>query len=211
MQVVVFFVHGGHEAAWCGEGLACHGGDHFVGVRALGFGHRLRPHVDADVGGFHRVIGQRFVFVAGNALGFGVVAPGFDEGGVGGVLHRHEIVPRSQVAHQRFGVHTTQLFFTHAEGDDGHVRGLQTLVAQLFVERHVGVAVDGGDDSCLLALGCKLLDLGNDGLVVAVAEGGVLLDDVSLGHTFRFQKRAENFVGGAGVHVVGAQQNKPFG
>jgi hypothetical protein len=32
------------------------------------------PHVDADVGGFHRVVGQRLVLVAGDVLGLGVGA-----------------------------------------------------------------------------------------------------------------------------------------
>ena len=79
VQVVVLLVHLRRDAARRLEGLAGHRGDHLVGVGALGLLDRLRPHVDADVGGFHRVVGQRLVLVAGDALGLGVVAPLLDE------------------------------------------------------------------------------------------------------------------------------------
>jgi hypothetical protein len=107
---------------------------------------------------------------------------------VGRVLDRHEVVPGGQVAHQRLGVDAAQLFLTHREGDHRHVGGLQALVAQFLVEGHVGVAVDGGHHGRLLALAGELLDLGDDGLVVAVAEGGVLLHDVGVGMPLLFRK-----------------------
>jgi hypothetical protein len=92
------------------------------------------------------------------------------------------------VADQRLGVDAAQLFFTHREGHHRHVGGLQAGVAQFLVEGHVGVAVDGGDHRGLLAFGGELLDLGDDGLVVAVAEGGVLLHDVGVGTPLLFRK-----------------------
>ena len=114
------------------------------------------------------------------------------------------------MAHQRLGIHAAQLFFTHGEGHHGHVFGLQACIAQLFVERHVGVAVDGGHHRSL-ATGSKLLDVGDDGLVVRVTEGGVGFLNVGILHALAVQVSAQNFVGGAGVHVVGAQQHKALG
>jgi hypothetical protein len=101
------------------------------------------------------------------------------------------------VAHQRLGVHAAQLFLTHREGHHRHVGGLQAGVAQFLVEGHVGVAVDGGDHR-RLAAGSELLDVGDDGLVVAVAEGGVGLHDVGVGHALGLQEGAQDLVGGAG-------------
>ena len=193
-----------------GEGLAGHRRDHLVGVGAAGLLDRLHPHVEADVGGFHRVVGQRLVLVAGDVLGLGVGAPLLDELGVGRRLDRLEVVPRRQVADQRLGVHAAQFFFTHREGHHRHVLGLQAGVAEFLVERHVGVAVDGRDHRGLAA-GRELLDVGDDGLVVAVAERGVLLVDVGVLHALALQEGAQDLVGGARVHVVGAQQHPALG
>ncbi len=122
--------------------------------------------LNADVGGFHRVVGQRLVLVAGDALGLGVVAPLLDEGVVGRVLDRLEVVPRRQVADQRLGVDAAQFFLADRERHHRHVGRLQALVAEFLVEGHVAVAVDGRDDRGLLAFAGELLDLGDDGLVV---------------------------------------------
>ena len=47
------------------------------------------------------------------------------------------------MADQRGGVETGQFLFADGERDDGNVFGLDALVGQFLVERHVGVAVDG--------------------------------------------------------------------
>lgn len=210
VQVVVLLVHLRQDARRRLEGLAGHGGNHLVGVGRFGFFNRLLPHVDADIGRFHRVVGQRLVLVAGDALGLGVVAPLLDELGVGRILDRHEVVPGSQVADQRFRVHAAQFLFTHAERHDRHVLGLQAGIAQFLVERHVRVAVDGRDHRRLAALR-ELLHVGHDGLVVRMAERRVFFVDVLVGHALRFEVGAQDFVGGARVHVVSAQQHPALG
>ena len=55
------------------------------------------------------------------------------------------------MADQRRGVDAGEFFLTDREGDDRDVLGLDALVAELLVERHVGVAVDGRDHGGLLA------------------------------------------------------------
>src|SRR6476659_9082910 len=60
-QVMVLLVRLDREAVRRREGLAIHGRDHLVDVGRLRLGHRLRPHMDADIRGFHRVVGQRLV------------------------------------------------------------------------------------------------------------------------------------------------------
>ena len=210
MQVVVFLVHLARDATRRLEGLARHRSNHFVHVGGLGFLHGLLPHIDTDVSGFHRVVGQGLVLVTRNALGLGVVTPLLDECGVVRVLDAHEVVPCSEVPHQRLGVHTTQLFFTHREGDDRNVLCLQAGVTQLFVERNVGITIDGGDHG-RLATGGKLLHIGHDGLVIRVAEGGVFLIDVSVLHTLALEIRTQDLVGGAGVDIVGTEQHPALG
>ncbi len=114
------------------------------------------------------------------------------------------------MADQRLGVDAAQFLFTDRERHDRHIRRLQALVAQFLVERHVGVAVDGGDHG-RLAAGRELLDVGNDGLVVAVAEGRVFLVDVLVGDAFGLQERAQDLVGGARINVVGTEQDEALG
>jgi hypothetical protein len=53
-----------------------------------------------------------------------------------------------------------EFFLADREGDDRDVLGLDALVAEFLVERHVGVAVDGRDDGGLLAGRAELLDVG---------------------------------------------------
>ena len=114
------------------------------------------------------------------------------------------------MADQGLGVHAAQFFLTHREGDHRHVLGLQAGVAQFLVEGHVGVTVDGGHHSGL-ATGAELFDVGHDGLVVGVAKRGVLLVDVLVGHALALEVGTQDLVGGAGVHIVGAQQHPPLG
>ncbi|MDT4818495.1 hypothetical protein FQZ97_515890 [compost metagenome] len=114
------------------------------------------------------------------------------------------------MADQRLGVDAAQFFLADREGHHRHVGGFQALVGQFLVERHVGVAVDGGDHRGLAA-GGELLDVGDDGLVVAVAERGVDLLDVLVGDALAVQEAAQDLVGGARVDVVGAEQEEALG
>ncbi|MNL05558.1 hypothetical protein D3C87_1261640 [compost metagenome] len=114
------------------------------------------------------------------------------------------------MADQRLGVDAAQFFLAHGEGHHRHVLGLQAGVAQFLVERHVGVAVDRRDHGRLAALR-ELLDVGDDGLVVAMSERGVDLFDVLVGHALALQERAQDLVGRARVHVVGAEQEEALG
>ncbi len=66
------------------------------------------------------------------------------------------------MAEQRLGVETGEFFFADRERHDRDVGRLDALVAELLVERHVGVAVDGGDHRGLLAGRAELLDVGHD-------------------------------------------------
>src|SRR5690606_6341529 len=79
VQVVVLVVHLRDDAARCLEGLAGHGLGHGVHLGGLGLLDGLLPHIDADVGGFHGVVGQRLVLMARDVLGLGVSAPLLDE------------------------------------------------------------------------------------------------------------------------------------
>ncbi len=209
MQVVVGLVHGQGVAARRCEGLPGQGIAHLADVGATGLLDRLRPHVDADIGGFHRVVRYRLVG-ARQALVLGVGLPLGDELLVDRILHRLEVVPGGQVTDQRFGVDAAQLLFADREGDHRHVGGFQALVGQFLVERHVGVAVDGRHHRCLAASG-ELLDVGDDSLVIAVAEGGVDLFDVRFRHALADQEGAQNLVGGARIDVIGAQQEEALG
>jgi len=55
------------------------------------------------------------------------------------------------MAEQRLGVDAGKFFLADREGDDRDIGGLDALVAELLVERNVGVAIDGRDYRCLRA------------------------------------------------------------
>jgi len=63
------------------------------------------------------------------------------------------------VTDQRFGIDAGEFFFADRECDNRNVGRLDALVAELLVERNVGVAVDGGDHGGLLAGRAELLDV----------------------------------------------------
>src|SRR5580700_8290232 len=89
-------------------------------------------------------------------------------------LDAFKVVPGRQMADQRFGVKTRELFLADRERDDWNVLRRNLLVAELFVEGHVGVAVNGGYDGCLFARRAELLDGGDAGLPVGETEGRVV-------------------------------------
>src|SRR6266850_876969 len=208
-EVVVRLVHLQREPRRRGEGLSGHCLAHVVDLRAAGFLHGLRPHVHADVGRLHRIVGDARV-AAGELVLLHVRLPHLDERGVVLVLERHEVVPGGEMANQRLGVDAAQLLFAHGERDYRDVRRLQALVSQLLVEGHVGVAVDGGDHRGVAA-GPERFDLRDDGLVVVVTEGRVRLRDVRFGDALHLEERPQDLVGGARIDVVGAEQEEALG
>src|SRR3989442_3814423 len=210
VEVVVLLVHLGGDARRRLEGLARHGRGHGCDVEALRLLHRLLPHVDADVGGFHRVVGERLILVPGDVLGLGIGGPFLGERVVRRGLDRHEVVPRREVADERLGIDAAQLLLAHRERHHRHVGGLQALVAQLLIEGNVRIAIDGGNHG-RLAAGGELLDVGDDGLVVAVAERRVDLLDVLVGNALGLEEGAQDLVGGARIDIVGAKQEPALG
>ena len=157
--------------------------------------------MNPDPGGFHRIVGHDGIGV-GHLIGF---RPGLIRGdklGVGRVIHGLKVVPGREVAHQRFGVDTAQFLFSHGEGHHRHVGGFHRLVRQLFIERYVRIAVDGGDHR-RFATRREFLDVGDDGLVVAVTKRGIDLFDILIRDAFRVQERTQDLVGGARIDVVG--------
>ena len=116
---------------------------------------RLHPHVEADVMGFHRIIGRAFVVLD-------ELVPLLDEGLVGGRIDQFEIVPGGEMADERLRVEAGEFLFADREGDDGDVGRLDALVAEFLVEGHVGVAVDRRHHRRFLARRAESLDVGND-------------------------------------------------
>ena len=197
-------VHHRRAAGQVRHRLAVHRLAHRVDVGRAGLLDRLGPHLEADVGGFHRVVGH--------ALGVadeGV--PLLDEGVIGIGLDAHEVVPGRQMADQGPGVEAGQLLLADGEGDDRDLLGGDALVAQLLVEGDVGVAVDGRDHRGLLALGGEGLHIGDDGLPVGVTEGRVVLHDVGVGDALGVQEGPQDLVGRARIDVVGAEQHEALG
>ena len=206
---MVGLVHGQGVARWRGKGLASKGFTHLVDIGGLGFFRRLRPHMNAHVSGFHRIVGHGLVS-ARQVFSLGVGFPVGHKPLVDRVIHRLEVVPGGEVAHQRFGVDAAQFLFAHRERNHGYIGGFESLVGQLFIEGHVGVAIDRGDHGRLAARR-ELFDVGHDGLVIAVTKRGVNLFDVFVGYAFSVQEGAQDFIGGAWVHVIGAQQHETLG
>src|ERR1700730_3271987 len=132
---------GKHPRGAAGQVLGFDAGqrvDHLVGVGRLHLLDRLAPYVEADPVSFHRIVGGAL-----RVLGVGL--PRLDELLVLGRLDRLEVVPGGEMAEQRLGVDAGEFFFTDRERHDRNVGRLDALVAELLVEGHGGVAVDGGD------------------------------------------------------------------
>ena len=120
-----------------------------------------------------------------------------------------EVVPRGEVADERLGVEPRQFLFADRERDHRDVFRRDLLVAELLVERHVGVAVDRRDDRGLLAGRAEALDRRDARLPVGVAERRVVDRDVGGGDALRLEVRLEDAVGRARVDVVGALEHPP--
>ncbi len=112
------------------------------------------------------------------------------------------------MADQRRGVDAGQFLLAHGERDHRDVGRVHALVGKLFIERHVGVAVDGGDHRGLLAFTTEFLDARHDRLPVGMTERGVVDHDVVLGDALGLQVGLEDLVGGARVDVVGAGEHE---
>ena len=134
--MVVGFIHRQGKAVRRFKGLSRHSRAHFIYVGRARFLYRLRPHVQTDIGRFHRIVGDDRACVR-QVMRFGIGAIIGDEFCVGGIIYRLEVVPGRQLAHQRFGIDAAQFFFTHGEGDDRNIGGFNALVRQLFIEGHV--------------------------------------------------------------------------
>lgn len=65
--------------------------------------------------------------------------------------------------------------------------------------------------TAVLPPAAELLDVGDDSLVVGMAERGVDLVDVAVLDALGVQEGAQDLVGGARVHIVGAQQHEALG
>ena len=172
-----------------------------IGVGGLGFLYRFHPHIEADIGGFHRVVGDTVVAAD-------VIVPLLDELVVLRRVDTLEVIPGGQVADQRRGVDAGQFLFAHGERDHRNVGGVHALVGEFFIERHVGVAVDGGDHCGLLAFTTEFLDARHDRLPVGMTEWGVVDHDVVLGDALGLQVGLEDLVGGTRVDIVGAGENE---
>src|SRR5690606_12758453 len=123
---------------------------------------------------------------------------------------RLEVVPGREMANQRRGVESRELFLTNGEGNDGNVFRLDALVAELLVEWNVRITIDGGDDGRLLARRAEILDVGDNRLPVGMTEWRVVDHDVFLGHTLGHQVGLEDLVGGLRVDIVRAGQYPAF-
>ena len=196
---------GQHFGAAAGEVGHFHADQRFfhrIRLSAAGFFHRFHPHIEADISGFHRVVGNGFaVFFEG--------FPVFDKGFVGRCVDALEIIPRRQMPHQRLGVDAGKLLFAHRKRNHRNLVGRDALVGQFFIERHVGIAIDGRHHGSV-ARGAEFFHIGHNRLPIRLAKRRVIHHDVFGGNAFRFQIGFENFIGGARIHIIGAQERKAF-
>ena len=152
---------------------------------------------------FHGVIGDT-VFI------FDELFPGIDEFFVFIRFNTHEIIPRSQMAHQWLGVETGKFFLTHGKGNNRNIFGGNTLVTQFLVERNIGIAINGGDYCCLFTCVAEFFDVGNNGLPIRMAKRRVVDHDVFFLNAFCNEIGFKDFIGGARIHIIGTGQHPTF-
>src|SRR5579863_3703385 len=107
------------------------------------------------------------------------------------------------MAHERLRVDSSELFLADRERDDRNVLSLEALIGELLVKGNVRVSVDRRNYGRPLARG-ELLDVGDDGLVVAVTERRVFLLDVVVAHSLGVEEVAEDLVRRPRIDVVGS-------
>jgi hypothetical protein len=95
---------------------------HRVDVGGPGLLDRLRPHVEADVVRFHRVVGDALRILDEDM-------PLLDEILVLRRIDAHEVVPGGEMADQRLGVDAGELFFFDRKGHHGDVPGIDAWFA----------------------------------------------------------------------------------
>ncbi len=144
LRHMVVWQHGHFEARRRLELLADHRLAHRVHVGRAGLLDRLGPHVEEDIGRFHRIIGDVVRLLR-------IGAPFRDERLVFRRIDRLEVAPRRQMTDERLGVDARQLLLADRERDHRDVGRLHALIAELLIERNVGVAVDRRNHRGLLA------------------------------------------------------------
>ena len=193
-------VVGHHRRITAGEvryGHTDNGVFHRIDVCRARFANRFGPHIEADVMRFHWVVGHGHIVA-------GVLNPGIDKVVVVIVIDAHEVVPGSQVAYQRAGINTGKLLLTHREGDDGNIGSVDTLVGELGIERHVGVAVNRRDYGGRFTLFTEAANFCHDVLPIGVTERRVVDHDVLIRDAvFILEEGLEDTIGSARVDIVG--------
>src|SRR5439155_11690423 len=134
---------------------------------------------------------------------------GFDPLNVLRGLQRHVVVPGRQMPRQRFHIEGLQLDLGKAEGNRRAIIGGDTLIGKLFEEGHIAVAVDRVNHR-RITTGAKTFDFADDGLIVLMMEGGIFLLNIGFLHALLQEIEPQNFIGGAWIHVVSADQVKPL-
>ena len=98
-------IHHCHTTTEIFHFLTIHRLTHGIDIGGSSLLHRLYPHIEADVVCFHRIVG--YPLLVANEF-----VPLLDESFIFWSIHRHEVVPRSQVSNQRFGIKTCKFFLT---------------------------------------------------------------------------------------------------
>ena len=181
--------------------LAIHGltnGIHIGGARLL---NGLFPHGKADIGGFHRIVGDPFVIT-------NIGMPFFNKGRIGVTIDTFKIVPGGQMTHQRSGVNPGQFFFPNRESNHRNIFSLNALVCQFFIERHIGIAINGRHNGGFLTGRSKGFYIRNNRLPVRMTKWRVVFHNVFVGNTFAVQICPQNLVGGTRINIIRPQQGK---
>src|SRR5271166_6481474 len=194
---VMIGVHDLDEAARGLDLLAVHRLSDSIDISGACLPDCLRPHLEPDIMRLHRVVGHPFRVLD-------EVVPFLDESIVRRVLDRFEVVPGGEVADQVLRVDTGQFFLADRKRNNRDVFRLDAGIGQLFIERDVGIAIDGRDHRGLLAGRRKALDRSDLGLPVGVTKRRVVDLDVVGRHPLRLEESLEDLVGGTRIDVIGA-------
>ena len=197
---MVVWQHDSRSARQVREFLTVHCRANRIHVSRTGFGHRVHPHVEADVVSFHWVIGHALF----TRKGF----PSFDKAFVGFAFSRLEIVPGCQMANKVRCVEARKLFFTNRESNNRNVVCRNTSSRQFFVKADVRITVDRGNHANLLAVFAQCDNVCNNRGPVRVTEGCVVYEDVVGRDAFSFKIGFKDVVGCPWVDIVGAQKRE---
>ena len=181
------------------EGLTTHGSADFLDViRTASLLYGLLPNINADVAGFHRVIGDAIIAI--------LLLEGFDKLLIRRRINGHEVVPCRIMSLEEVHTNGFNFFFSNTDRHGRILVWSNASPLQLLEESHVTVTVEGVINHA--AIRQSLLNLGDDRRNFRITQRQIVFTHHLTAQLFHLS--FDDVVGSAGEHIVRTHQEELF-